>query len=422
MLKFTHYFDKNYLDDKLAKPSSQALDHAFALIKKEIDSAKTGYYSLASDTQALEASLQFMHEEKDFLESIKTIVIIGIGGSSLGLKAIDSMLKHLKTRKDIKLRFLEHTDPIDIQKTLKKIQLNQTLFIAISKSGTTIETSSLLKFVIHKYDLLASRYKRHLIFITDKASPLWHFARDNHFKCFGIDPNIGGRFSVLSMVGILPLTLLGYDTKKLLQSAESFQNSFLNRQEEHILKKAIFLAKNKESYPINILFSYSSVFKNFNAWFVQLWGESLGKIDIYGKKVGLTPISLIGSIDQHSFLQLITQGVMDKTITFISLNQESYTKPKIPALSLKHLENTDFVNGTSFAKLLSLQQIATMQTIQSENIPTDHIEINALCEESVGKLIIYFELLTSSAGAILNINTYDQPGVEFGKIRLREMF
>ncbi|WP_104697651.1 MULTISPECIES: glucose-6-phosphate isomerase [unclassified Helicobacter] len=417
MLDFTHS-----LEYKHSTLSQKALDNAFNLIQQERLTKKTGYYDLAEDTQALKDSEKFIKDNSDFLKKIKNIVVIGIGGSSLGIKAIDSMLKHLKTRKKIKLRFLEHTDPIEIQKTLNKIQFKQTLFIAISKSGTTIETSSLLKFVIHKYKLLSPSHSKHLVFITDKNSPLHHFAKENNFQHFCINPNIGGRFSVLSTVGILPLKVLGYDVKKILSGAKIFQDSFFARQEEHILRKAIFLVNHKERYPINILFSYSSVFKDFNAWFVQLWGESLGKINIYGKKVGLTPISLIGSIDQHSFLQLIIQGVMDKTITFISLEQASYTKPKIPKLSLKYLESTDFVNNTSFAKLLSLQQIATMQTIQSEMIPTDHIKVNELCEESVGKLIIYFELLTSATGAILNINTYDQPGVEFGKIRLREMF
>lgn len=419
MLTFSQ-FNTNSIDNKLVNPTQTALNKAFSLIQQEMQQQKTDYYDLVYDKKALQDSKSYAQENKDFLDQIKTIVIIGVGGSSLGLKSIDSMLKHLSHRKNIKLKFLEHTDPIVIQETLRNISLQTTLFITISKSGTTIETSSLLKFVIHKYQLF--QYTKHLIFITDFHSPLWEFAKEFHFTCFGIKKNVGGRFSVLSTVGILPLCLLGYDVEKLLESARMFQDSFLAREQDHLLSKAIFFAKNKERYPINILFSYSNVFKDFNAWYVQLWGESLGKIDAFGKKVSLTPIGLIGSIDQHSFLQLITQGIMDKTITFLTLNQAKYVKPKIPKISLSHLESTDFVNNTSFAKLLGLQQLATMQIIQNEGIPTDHIEISELCEESAGKLTIYFELLTSIVGAILNINTYNQPGVEFGKIRLREMF
>lgn len=423
MLTFKQYFDKNPDLKHLANPNQKALDNVFDLICLERQNKKSGYYELPFEQKTLEDCYAYVTERKDFLDTIKNIVIIGIGGSSLGLKAIDSLLSHLPTRKNIQLAFLEHTDPIEIEKSLCNIHTKDTLFVIISKSGTTIETSSLMKYVIHRYDLFKDDQKKsHLLFITDEDSPLYFLAKDEQISVVTICKNIGGRFSVLSAVGVLPLMLLGYDVAKLLRGALEFEKNFFDRKEEHLLKKAIFLAKNRDRFPINILFSYSSAFKDFNSWYVQLWGESLGKFDIYGKKVGLTPISLIGSIDQHSFLQLITQGLMDKTITFLSIHQAKYVEPKIPYVSFKYLDGTDFVNGTSFAKLLNLQQIATMETIQNEGIPTDHIEIEELCEVSVGKLIIYFELLTSCVGAIFNINSYDQPGVELGKIRLREIF
>lgn len=423
MLTFNQYFDKNPDLKHLANPNQKALDNVFDLICLERQNKKSGYYELPFEQKTLEDCYAYVAQHKDFLDTIKNIVIIGIGGSSLGLKAIDSLLSHLSTRKNIQLAFLEHTDPIEIEKSLCNIHTKDTLFVIISKSGTTIETSSLMKYVIHRYDLFKdAQRKSHLLFITDEDSPLYFLAKDEQISVVTISKNIGGRFSVLSAVGVLPLMLLGYDVAKLLKGALEFEKNFFDRKEEHLLKKAIFLAKNRDRFPINILFSYSSAFKDFNSWYVQLWGESLGKFDIYGKKVGLTPISLIGSIDQHSFLQLITQGLMDKTITFLSIHQAKYIEPKIPYVSFKYLDGTDFVNGTSFAKLLNLQQIATMETIQNEGIPTDHIEIEELCEASVGKLVIYFELLTSCVGAIFNINSYDQPGVELGKIRLREIF
>lgn len=423
MLTFNQYFDKNPDLKHLANPNQKALDNVFDLICLERQNKKSGYYELPFEQKTLEDCYAYVAQHKDFLDTIKNIVIIGIGGSSLGLKAIDSLLSHLRTRKNIQLAFLEHTDPIEIEKSLCNIHTKDTLFVIISKSGTTIETSSLMKYVIHRYDLFKdAQRKSHLLFITDEDSPLYFLAKDEQISVVTISKNIGGRFSVLSAVGVLPLMLLGYDVAKLLKGALEFEKNFFDRKEEHLLKKAIFLAKNRDRFPINILFSYSSAFKDFNSWYVQLWGESLGKFDIYGKKVGLTPISLIGSIDQHSFLQLITQGLMDKTITFLSIHQAKYIEPKIPYVSFKYLDGTDFVNGTSFAKLLNLQQIATMETIQNEGIPTDHIEIEELCEASVGKLVIYFELLTSCVGAIFNINSYDQPGVELGKIRLREIF
>lgn len=423
MLVFSQYFDKNPDLKHLSHPSKKALDAVFDIILTEREQKKSGYYELPFETRALRSCQNYMEDNQALLETIKDIVIIGIGGSSLGLKAIDGILSHLPHRKDIGSIFLEHTDPIEIQESLLNVKLQDSLFIVISKSGTTIETSSLMKYVIFRYELLKdAQNKSRLVFVTDENSPLHLFAKEENINTLTIAKNIGGRFSVLSSVGILPLMLLGYNIEELLKGAAEFEERFFERKEEHLLRKAIFLAKNRDRFPINILFSYSSAFKNFNSWYVQLWGESLGKLDIYGKKVGLTPISLIGSIDQHSFLQLITQGFMDKTITFISINRAKYIEPKIPNFSLKYLESTDFVNNTSFAKLLNFQQIATMETIQNEGIPTDHIEIDELCERSMGILIIYFELLTSCVGGIFNINSYDQPGVEFGKIRLQEMF
>ncbi|PAF44472.1 glucose-6-phosphate isomerase [Helicobacter sp. 11S02596-1] len=423
MLTFNQFFDKNAEIRHLAHPSKKAMDNVFEMITKEREAKKSGYYELPFEQKAIKDAQNYIQKNQNLLETIKNLVIIGIGGSSLGLKAIEGILCHLPSRKDIGLIFLEHTDPIEIQKSLFGLKMEDSLFCIISKSGTTIETSSLMKYVIKRYNLLKSaQSKAHLVCITDEDSPLHFLAKEHKIAVLTIAKNIGGRFSVLSSVGILPLMLLGYDVQKFLQGAAEFEKRFFERKEEHLLKKAIFLAKNRDRFPINILFSYSSAFRDFNAWYVQLWGESLGKLDIYGKKVGLTPIGLIGSIDQHSFLQLITQGLMDKTVTFISLNRAKYSEPKIPDMKLKYLESTDFVNGTSFAKLLNLQQIATMETIQTEGIPTDHIEIDELCEASAGRLIIYFELLTSCVGTIFNINSYDQPGVEFGKIRLREMF
>ncbi|MDO7253765.1 glucose-6-phosphate isomerase [Helicobacter cappadocius] len=423
MLTFNQYFDKNSDLRHLANPNQKALDSVFDLISLERKNKKSGYYELPFEQKALQESHAYVKEKQFFLDSVKNIVIIGIGGSSLGLKAIDGLLSHLPARKKIQLAFLEHTDPIEIQKSLYNIHIKDSLFIIISKSGTTIETSSLMKYVIHRYGLFESFEKKsHLLFITDEDSPLYLLGKKEQVSTVGISKNIGGRFSVLSAVGVLPLMLLGYDVERLLEGAAEFEKNFFERKEEHLLKKAIFLAKNRDRFPINILFSYSSVFKDFNSWYVQLWGESLGKFDIYGKKVGLTPISLIGSIDQHSFLQLIAQGLMDKTITFLSIHQAKYIEPKIPDISFEYLGCTDFVNGASFAKLLNVQQIATMETIQNEGIPTDHIELEELCETNVGKLIIYFELLTSCVGGIFNINSYDQPGVELGKIRLREIF
>lgn len=427
MLTFKQDFYTDSFD--MDNPSNE-IEALFNEIMQERDEQISGYYALPFTNRALQDCEEFIQSRKKILKRLKNLVIVGIGGSSLGLKAIDCLLRHSPhitrtTTTRPNLIFLEHTDALEIPNALKNCKLKNTLFIVISKSGTTIETSSLLKYVIERFALLDSKKaKKHLAIITDTDSALEHFAREENITYITIESNVGGRFSVLSAVGILPLTLLGYDTCALLQGAQTFMELFFTRKEEHILYKALFLAKNHTKYPMTVLFSYSSIFKEFNAWFVQLWGESLGKVDKQGNNVGLSPIGLIGSIDQHSFLQLIVQGRADKSVSFLSLCPYCMPKdtPIIPNMSLAHLQSTDFINGTKFAELLDKQRCATLATLQAQKIPTDCIELESLDEMNVGELIAYFMLLTSATGCALKIHTYDQPGVEFGKQRLRKMF
>ncbi|PAF51328.1 glucose-6-phosphate isomerase [Helicobacter sp. 13S00401-1] len=411
MIKFKQFFPETY--------EKKDLDYVFNKIVEERDSDISGYYNLPFETKALDDAASYIKRNASVLDNLSHIVIIGIGGSSLGIKALDNMLYHLPNRKDISLKFLEHTDPVKIKKSIKKIKLQSTLFIVISKSGTTIETTSLMKYALHTFSLLDQNLKQRLLIITDKNSKLHEWAENYEVEHVCINPNIGGRFCVLSSVGILPLLLLGYDVNAILRGARFIATSFFNRHEEHILQKALFMAKHPDTYRINILFSYSSSFSDFNLWYAQLWGESLGKINAEGKNVGLTPIGLIGSIDQHSFLQLILQGSKDKTVTFLGIHKDSYNEPSIPNIDFKELESTNFVNGISFAKLLSAQQVATMQTIKEASIPLDSIELDHLNEESAGSLIMYYELLTSAVGCIFDINTYNQPAVELGKAKLK---
>jgi glucose-6-phosphate isomerase len=169
------------------------------------------------------------------------------------------------------------------------------------------------------------------------------------------------------------------------------------------------------------LFSYSDTFEEFGKWVVQLWGESLGKRNTRGERVGLTPISLIGSVDQHSFLQLIIEGPLNKTVTFMHIDH-SRDELMIPKLSLPFLEKSDFVNGESFNTLINAQCQATMESVLQSGVSVDEITWNCIDESSVGKMIMYYELLTSAAGALLEINTYDQPGVEHGKKILEGYF
>ncbi len=398
-------------------------EEALAVITQERSFGEVGYYALPSLSVALVDEVNRFAAENPFLTSgiITDVALIGIGGSSLGVKGVDLLLKSNKSTPR-KLHFFENTDPVNISKTLKGLKKESTLFIVASKSGTTIETISILKTVIGYYALdIEGVDKDRIIVITDDGSVLSQFANHYAIKQFLIAPNVGGRFSVLSAIGIVPLTLAGYDTKAILVGADVFLNRFFNAQEEHLIDKACFLFENSNRITTNILFAYANELEDLCKWYVQLWGESLGKVNVHGNSVGLTPQALIGAVDQHSFLQLLIEGPKDKSVTFISI-QNFDNDLHIPDISLKYLEKTDFVNTKSFTELINLQCDSTQESLQLSGIATDRIIFETADEKNIGTMIVYYELLTSLVGAMMEINPYNQPGVERGKQILTKKF
>jgi glucose-6-phosphate isomerase len=414
---------KLYFEDRLSYIGQERVDAVCESVKKETETI--GYYSLPEGSSELLDKIYeyILKNELISKKKLKNIVVLGIGGSSLGSRAIDEALNHLKQRSQIKLTFLENCDPIMVTKQLANIELKNSLFLMISKSGGTIETTSLAKYIFDKYgfDFSKNKFRKRFVIVTDKGSPLDKFAGEFSLAAFHLPLNVGGRFSVLTAVGLLPLAILGYDVMKLLNGAAKMKKSFFAGHESDMVKKAIFYADNKDTTPINVLFSYSSSLGAMGAWYRQIWGESLGKLTIDGgARTGLTPSELVGSVDQHSYLQLIVQGPLNKSVTFMRV-KNFRNDAKVPNVTIKNLENTNYANGMRMNDLINAQCEATLQTLVEQGVMADIIEIDELNEESIGALIFYFELLTSCAGVALGVNTYDQPGVEFGKQRLLAM-
>jgi len=382
----------------------------FDTIRQEQNSI--GYYSLPD--QDITPILNYCQTVPD---EINTIAVIGIGGSSLGAKAVYKFVTPLNTPRR-KLYFFESTDPINITTLLSKIDLEKTHFLVISKSGTTVETFSVYKYI---YSLKSN--PKSYTFITDPGSPLERYARKINASVLHLPENVGGRFSVLSTVGLVPLALCGINIKALLNGAKGIKESFFKDGyiKDTLLKKALFYAKNHTRYHINCVFAYSESLKYFCEWYVQLWGESLGKQQKHSAfNVGLTPIGLIGPKDQHSFLQLIMEGTRNKSVTFIKIEDfnDSIT---IPDITLPHLESLDVLNNLPFEKLINMQCDSVTEALLNENdIPIDSIIIPKADEMHIGSLIYYYELLTSLVGVLIDVNTYDQPGVEAGKIILKK--
>ncbi len=380
----------------------------FESIKNEIDTI--GYYNLP---------LQDTTEIKEYAKTItqKDIAIIGIGGSTLGTIAIYDFLRKSNTY-DKLLYFFESTDPMDIKSRLSRLKLDNTHFIVISKSGTTIETISIFKYL----SSLITIDKTNCTIISESDSKLTKYANKHSIKTFVISKNVGGRFSVFSTVGLLPLAIVGVNIDALLAGAKEVRESFFSQSNyyEEIIQKARFLVENKNRFNINVLFSYSTALEGFNKWYIQLWGESLGKRNINNTKQSHTPIGLIGPVDQHSFLQLIVEGKRDKTVTFIKINDFD-DDTIIPSNTLDGFDDLEYINNFSFSQLIEAQANATIQAIQDlKDVPCDVITIEKVDEYNIAKLMYNYQLLTSCIGKFVQINTYNQPGVENGKVILKK--
>ena len=396
-------YERNFYE---IKSNDQILNN----LKEELGTI--GYYSLHE--QDISSILSYAKKVKN-----DYIFVIGIGGSSLGTKAIYTFLRTTNNFKK-KIFFLDTIDPLRINYLLNLGDLNNSQFIIISKSGNTIEPLSILKYLSTKVKIS----KDNCCVIAGEKTSLWEFASINDLKKFPIPDNVGGRFSVFSSVGLLPLAIIGVDIQKLLDGCKVVHESFFNKEEYYnlIINKARFLVENKSRFSMNIIFSYSSVFRDFNRWFVQLWAESLGKKNINGTRQGLTPISLIGPDDQHSFLQLIMDGPRDKTVTIFKIDNLK-DESLIPNQEKYSCFDLDYLNNKSFNELINLQADSTYEAIlQEKDIPCDKITIKEIDEMNIAKLMYRFLLLTSSVGSFMQINTYDQPGVELGKEILKNKF
>ncbi len=383
------------------------------------EKSSVGYYDLP------EQDLDYLEEyKKDFNlknTNIEHLVIIGIGGSSLGLKAIYRTLKNTKDFSK-KIHFLESTDPIAIKTELEKVELNKVHFFVISKSGTTIETTAIYKYILGLLNENKISEDYRFTYVTDKGSLLESHSKTKKSFCLFIPKEVGGRFSVLSAVGLAPLSLIEVDIKALLSGARQIKKSFFENGyiKDILLKKATYYAKNSMKYNINTLFVYSESFKYFTEWYVQLWGESLGKKQLNSSfNVGLTPVGIIGPKDQHSFLQLIVDGLRDKTVTVLKIRNFNYDI-RIPEINLEGLEGLDSINNLSFNSLINLQADSIIESLVDKgDIPVDTIELECINEENLGKFIFYYELLTSLVANMMGVNAYGQPGVEQSKVILK---
>jgi|CXWL01.1.fsa_nt_gi glucose-6-phosphate isomerase len=368
------------------------------------------------------------------------LLILGIGGSALGAKAMLSALKPAAWNEwgpDARdgwptLTVLDNVDPYSVLGALDRLDPRKTLVNVISKSGGTAETLAQYLIVREWLDrALGSAAKDHLVVTTDpEKGPLRALVREEGLASFEVPPAVGGRFSVLTSVGLVPAALLGIDLTELLAGAqdavEEAESDDLASNSAARWAALQWQAQASRAANVHVLMPYSDRLREFAEWYRQLWAESLGKrLDRHGAEVfrGPTPVGAVGATDQHSQVQLFMEGPFDKTLTFVRIleTRGMLEIPRGEARSEKReaggLEAAvGYLRGQTLGRLLDEEFLATREALRSQGRMSATLEVDALDARAFGRLVMFFQLATGYAGVWYGIDPFDQPGVELGKV------
>ena len=382
------YFNKKlYLKDKIK------LNKIINSVVTSIDNKKDTFHSLSK-----KFNFNFKYSDLIRFNKFKTVILIGMGGSALGAKAIYSFCKNKIKKKFI---FFDNLDLIKIKNIKKSVNLKQSLIIIISKSGSTLETlvnSNLLKDELNN---------KNTIIITEKKTNLLNtFARKKKILHINHKDYIGGRYSVLSEVGMIPAYFMGL---KIDHLRKDIQDYFKSKEKNLLLDSVIKLSHIYRYKKISsiILLNYAPEVNEFLFWCQQLVAESLGK-----KGQGLLPVVSTVPRDHHSLLQLYLDGPKDKLFYIFSLkiNKKIKIKRNIFGKNLNYLENKNL------SKIKEAQKNSLIRILKRKNIPYQEFIIKQNNEETLGELFSYFMMKTALIGKLLGVNPFDQPAVEQLKI------
>jgi glucose-6-phosphate isomerase len=412
--------------EELEEAKEEALKAHQNILEAETD-GKMGFMELPYNQEEIVKELKATAEE--LKDKFDNFVVLGIGGSALGNIAVQTAINdpHYNLFEEARngyprLFVNDNVDPEGIKALFEKLDPKKTLFNVISKSGSTAETMSQFllarKFVADAVG--EENVGEHFIATTSKDSGyLIEIAARENMKKFFIPDNVGGRFSVLTPVGLLSAAMTGVDIEKLLDGAAYMDQ--ICRQDDFWKNPALvngliqYLAYQKGKV-MSVMMPYSDRLRDVADWYRQLWAESLGKeVDRQGNKVnvGPTPIKALGATDQHSQAQLYMEGPFDKIITFLEV--ENFAEElEIPG-AYKDLAGLGYLGGHSFAELINTEKWATELALNKRNRMNQTLKVPEVNEFTLGQLFYFFEFQTAVTGELLDINAFNQPGVELGK-------
>jgi len=384
-----------------------------------------GFFTLPTDNALLEQSLAVAEKVRG---TIDDVLLLGIGGSALGPIALRTALRppgwnmlSAEQRDGYpRLHVLDNVDPDSIHALLNRLDFTRTLVLVVSKSGGTVETMAQYLMVRDALDKAvgAEHARDHIVLVTDpEVGALRKIARAEGITAVDIPANVGGRFSVLTPVGVLPAALMGVDVRAMLAGAahiiERGANTDLAQNIAGTFAVMQWLADTKHGRRIHVLMPYADGLRDLALWFVQLWAESLGKIRPDGSHTGPTPVPALGATDQHAQVQLFMEGPVDKTVTFIAVKGRE-GQGAIPG---RHADISElaYIGGHTLGELMDVEQRATAGALAARGRLNATLHVDAVDAWHMGALMQCFGLATAYAGSLYGIDAFNQPGVELGK-------
>lgn len=416
--------DPERIPDELSRTFADAMD----VVEGRKERGELGFLELP---YASETARQVQEAADGFGQWFENLVVLGIGGSSLGTRALADAL--LATRWNERtgderdhfprLYVVDNPDPRTLAGLLEGLEAGRTLFNVISKSGSTAETMAqyLVADEWLRNELGGEEEARgHFLFTTDPArGALRQLADAEGIPSLPVPPNVGGRFSVLSPVGLFPAAAVGIDIDELLAGAAEMEERCRSRELEKnpagLFAVLLHAAHAQRGAGVHVLMPYGDRLRTVGLWFQQLWAESLGKKleDEEGvRHVGPTPLAAVGATDQHSLLQLFMEGPPDRVVCFLESREEEDLV--IPELH-PGVDALGYLGGHTLGELLSTEKAATAEALRRRGRMNMTLEMGRVAPRSMGELFLLLEMATVIAGGLYGVDPLDQPGVELGK-------
>jgi glucose-6-phosphate isomerase len=399
----------NGLSESAIKNLSGRTGEAHIRLKEKLRPELSFINLLSQDTSEIKRTARQIRKTSE------NFLLLGIGGSALGPKAIlEALSPFHNLKKKPRVFIYDNVDPGTLKNILGIVDLKATSVNVISKSGSTAETAASFMILWSKMKkALGEKISRQFIITTDpEKGNLRSIANDNRLVSLPIPQGVGGRYSVLSPVGLLLAEVIGINSDELLRGAKDIHKKCSSpdvwKNPAYIFGTLLYLMDKEKQRGTDVMVPYADRLKPLSEWFCQLWAESLGK-----DNTGLTPYPSLGTTDQHSQLQLWIEGPQDKVLIFIKVDDYG-ADIKIPKV-FKDIEGISYLSGHSLSELIKAEEEATELALAKAGRPSMTITMPAIDAYHLGQLFHLFELSTAFTGYLYKINPFNQPGVEEGK-------